>query len=147
MEGDVHLPKPVGEWRTVLSIPDERGRTGEVRIARSSDGGRCSEIRLPGGGGGSGCPPKASRAHKPKLALGIGSSVDGAWVSGEVTDDIASVDIILTNGRVITVKPSEGFVLYPLGTDTTVENPGLLKIVGRNASGDQIAVFRPHKIR
>jgi hypothetical protein len=147
MEGDGHTSKPVGEWRTVLSVPDEKGRMGEVRVARSSDGGRCSEIRLPGGGGGSGCPPKASLAHMPKLSMGINTSVDGAWVSGEVTDAIASVDVVLTNGKVINVETSEGFVLYPLGIDTTVENPGLLKIVGRDASGHQIAVFRPHKNR
>jgi hypothetical protein len=48
---------------------------------------------------------------------------------------------------VITVEPSEGFFLRPLGPGTTIGHNGLLKVVARDASGHQIAVVGPEKIK
>ncbi|MCZ7588690.1 MAG: hypothetical protein M5U27_07505 [Gaiella sp.] len=53
---DARLPRLAGAWRTVLTAHDRQGRVSEVRVAPSSDGGRCFEIRLPGGAGSGGCP-------------------------------------------------------------------------------------------
>jgi hypothetical protein len=35
----------------------------------------------------------------PKLTMGLNLSVDGAWVSGSVADEIARVDLVSANGR------------------------------------------------
>jgi hypothetical protein len=145
MGGDERRTRPVGTWRTVLTVPGHGGDLARMRVASSSDGGRCYEIRLPGGGGSNGCPPKASRVHIPKLSVGISAGRDGAWLIGQVSDEIATVDIVSRTGEIETVEPTAGFILTPLEKRSSVERNGLAKVVARAASGRQIAVFRPQR--
>jgi hypothetical protein len=134
--------RPVGTWRTVLTVPGHRGEPARVRVATSNAGGRCHEIRLPGGGGSNGCRPKAGVSDQPKMGVGISAGRDGAWVTGQVSEDIARVDIVSRTGKIETVEPTAGFILSPLGEGTSVESNGLSKIVARDASGRQVAVYR-----
>ena len=145
---DARLPRLAGAWRTVLAAHDSQGRVAEVRVAPSSDGGRCFDIRLPGGAGSGGCPPKASLVEMPTLALGVDLGRNAAWLTGQVADEIASIDVMLDDGRVETVTPTEGFVLVPLPAgpppdrSPPVHYP-IEKVVGRDASGREVAVYRP----
>jgi hypothetical protein len=140
---DALAPRPAGNWRTLLTVRDSRGQVGEVRVAPSSDGGQCHEIRLPGGAGGSGCTPKHVPAGTPKLLLGVQPGHGSAWLNGRVAADIATIDVIFDDGHVDTVTPTQGLVLLPLPPGTTSEASTVTKIVGRDASGRQIAVYRP----
>ena len=140
---DARRPRPAGEWRTLLTARDSRGRLGEVRVARSSDGGRCHEIRLPGGAGSSGCTPEREPRGTPKLLLGMSPGRGGAWLTGQVAAEVATLHVVFDDGHVETVTPTQGFVLLPLAPDTTPEASTVATIVGRDASGRQVAVYRP----
>jgi len=136
---DALAPRPAGAWRTLLVLPDSRARVGEVRVARSSEGGRCFEIRLPGGAGSGGCIPKRPPQGTPKLLLGVSPGRGSAWLTGRVADEVATVELVFDDGHVETVTPTQGFVLVPLppGRD------GMLTVVGRDATGHRVAVYRP----
>jgi hypothetical protein len=141
---DALAPRPAGNWRTLLTVRASHGRVGEVRVARSSDGGRCYEIRLPGGAGSSGCTPKRVPAGTPKLLLDIQPAQGSAWVTGLVADEVTTIDVVFDDGHVETVTPTHGLVLHPLAPGTTAD---VAKIVGHNASGRQVAVYRPGRPR
>ena len=139
---DALAPRPAGDWRTLLTVHDSHGQVGEVRVAPSSDGGQCHEIRLPGGAGGSGCTPKHVPAGTPKLLLGVQPGRGSAWLNGRVAADVATIDVVFDDGHVETVTPTQGLVLLPLPPGTTSEASTVAKVVGRDASGRQIAVYR-----
>jgi len=140
---DALLPRPAGDWRTLFTARDSRGRAAEVRVAPSIDGGRCYEIRLPGGAGSSGCTPKRVQPGTPKLLLGVNAAPDSAWVTGVVAADVATVELVFDDGRIETVRPTAGLVLVPLPAGATAERSGVTRIVGRDADGRQVAVYRP----
>jgi hypothetical protein len=141
--GEARIGRPVGEWRTILTVPDRDGQLARVRIAASTDGGRCYEIRTPGGGGSYGCRPRASLAERAKLSPAITSGRDGAWLSGQVSDDIVRVDIVFRNGKIVPVEPTEGFILTQLGAGTSVVRNGVARVVARDRAGHEVAVYRP----
>ncbi len=130
-------PRPVGKWRTI-TIQSEHG-VASLRIARSDKGGRCFEIRLPGGAGSSGCPPRARPAQLPRLNIDIVDGPNGAWLTGDVADNVATLDINQTNGEVKTVASVEGFVLAPVpgGADA------VKAVIGRDAHGAEVGRYRP----
>ena len=140
---DALAPRPAGGWRTLLTVRDSRGQVGEVRVAPASDGGVCHEIRLPGGAGGSGCTPKHVPAGTPKLLLGVQPGRGSAWLNGQVAAEVATLDVVFDDGHVETVTPTQGFVLLPLPPGATSAASTVAKIVGRDASGRQTAVYRP----
>lgn len=135
------MPRPRGQWRTILAANDDRGGKGIVRVAPSTDGGRCFEIRLPGGGGQSGCPPMSNQT--PPLSVGISIGVGGAWIGGQVGDEVATVELVFRNGQVEHLRPIDGFILRSLGAGTTVERNELEAVVGRDREGREISTFRP----
>jgi hypothetical protein len=143
---DARLPRPAGEWRTLFTARDSRGQLGAVRVARSSDGGQCHEIRLPGGAGSSGCTPKRVPRDTPKLLLGMSPGRGSAWLTGQVAAEVATLHVLFDDGHVETVTPTQGFVLLPLAPETTPEASTVAKIVGRDASGRQVAVYRPGRV-
>jgi hypothetical protein len=144
---DALVPRPAGDWRTVLTVRDSHGRVGEVRVAPSSKGGRCHEIRLPGGAGSSACTPKRVPAGMPELLLDIQPAQGSAWVTGQVAADVATIDVVFDDGHVETVTPKQGFVLHPLALGTTPDRNAVATIVGRDTSGLQVAVYRPGRSR
>jgi hypothetical protein len=82
-------------------------------------------------------------AGTPKLLLGVNLARESSWVTGQVADDVATVDVVFDDGHVETVTPTNGFVLLPLAAGTTSEASSVAKIVGRDTSGRQVAVYRP----
>jgi hypothetical protein len=130
----------VGEWRTVLTVEDEHGGVARLRIAASSKKGQCWEYRLPGGAGGSGCYVEDST--RPKLGLGISQSGTGGWLAGDVVPEVAEVELRFADGSTRRLKPTEHFVLAPVGWD----GPRRLKeVIGFDSNGGRIArqQFRP----
>ncbi|MCZ7588689.1 MAG: hypothetical protein M5U27_07500 [Gaiella sp.] len=84
----------------------------------------------------------------PTLALSVDLGPNGAWLTGQVADEIATIDVVLDDGRVETVTPTEGFVLVPLPAGPPPkryppERYPVEKVVGRDANGRQAAVYRP----
>jgi hypothetical protein len=140
---DAFAPRPAGAWRTLFTVRDSRGQIGEVRVASSSDGGVCHEIRLPGGAGSGGCTPKRVPPGTPKLLLSMSPGRGSAWLTGQVAAEVSTVNVVFDDGHVETVTPTQGFVLHPLPLGTTSEASAVAKIVGRDASGRQVAVYRP----
>jgi len=145
-EGDAATyrgPRPVGAWRTVLTVEDEQGNAGRLRVARSSGGGRCYEYLLPGGAGGSGCDVKTS--NRPKLGLGISQAAGSAWLAGDVVAEVAEVELHFADGATRRLRPTERFILAPVDWDG---DRRLTEVVGFDAAGDAIARqrFRPPQL-
>jgi hypothetical protein len=134
---DALAPRPAGDWRTLLTARDSRGQVGEVHVAPSGDGGQCYEIRLPGGAGSSGCTPKSVPAGTPELLLDIQPAQGSAWVTGQVADEVTTIDVVFDDGHVETVTPKQGFVLHPLALGTTPDRNAVATIVGRDTSRRQ----------
>ena len=130
--------KPVGKWRTILAVQGLHG-VARLRVARSTEGGRCYEILLPRGAGSSGCSPRTRPPQVPKLNLSITNGPTGAWLTGDVANNITSLDIVLANGKTKTVTTEEGYIIAPVppGSGAVVE------IIGRDSNGTEIGRRRP----
>ncbi len=138
------MPQPVAAtWRTLFRVTGERGQVARLRVARSSEGGRCFETRLPGGAGGSGCLPKSFQG--PKLQLGVSMGARGSWVSGRTHPSVAVLELRFADSRRALVEPVEGFVLWPLPAEHARRGHQLVEAVGRTAAGEEIGrqTFRP----
>jgi len=130
-------PRPLpGTWRTIIRVETPSGAVGTLRIARSTNGEGCWKVLLPGGAGGSGCPPK--NVATPPLSLAMSLGRDGAWLYGQVDPRITRVQVKRHDGTSISLEPTDGFVLAHLGDTIENASASLREAVGYDANGNVV---------
>ena len=103
-----------GKERVALRVA---GRDAEavLRIAPSTDGGRCWRISYSTGAEGGGCPPKSYRG--PVLDAALRPAGRDVFVEVEVREEVAVVVIQPPGGPAVRLRPIEGFAIHPIATD------------------------------
>jgi hypothetical protein len=130
-------PRPVpGTWRAILRVETSTGAVGTLRIARSTNGEGCWKVLLPGGAGGSGCPPK--NVATPPLSLAMSLGRDGAWLYGQVDPQITRVQVNRHDGTSVSLEPTDRFVLAHLGDTIENASASLREAVGYDATGNVV---------
>lgn len=113
--GDESGPRAVaGKERIALEV-EGRDATAVLRVAPSTDGGRCWRISYSTGAEGGGCPPKSYRG--PVLDAVLQPAGRDVFVEVEVRDEVDLVVIERPGENDVRVRPVEGFVIHPLTTD------------------------------
>lgn len=103
-----------GKERVILRV-EGRSSTAVVRVAPSTDGGRCWRITYTSGSEGGGCPPKGYRI--PLLDAAVLPAGRDVFVQIRVGDEVDMVVIDDGEGEPIRIRPTEGFVIHALDTD------------------------------
>ena len=103
-----------GEERVALRVA---GRDAEavLRVAPSTDGGRCWRISYSTGAEGGGCPPKSYRG--PVLDVALRPAGRDVFVEVEVREEVAAVVVEPANAPAVRLRPVEGFVIHPVSPD------------------------------
>ncbi|MBA3366917.1 MAG: hypothetical protein H0U03_14240 [Actinobacteria bacterium] len=113
--GDESGPRAVpGKERIALEV-EGRNATAVLRVAPSTDGGRCWRISYSTGSEGGGCPPKSYRG--PVLDAVLQPAGRDVFVEVEVRDEVDLVVIERPGEDDVRVRPVEGFAIHPLTTD------------------------------
>ncbi len=117
-----------------------RGGSEEVTllVARASDGGFCQIVRSDRTPTNQGCwvAPPAPRKNFGGAPGGI------LLLVGPVGSDIAKLELRYQNGRVANIPLNEGWALYEVESADYVEGQRPDVLVGRDASGREIALQR-----
>jgi len=102
------------EERVALKV-EGRGVAAILRIAPSTDGGRCWRITYTSGSEGGGCPPKNYRGRLLDAVL-IPAGRD-VFVQVDVRNEVDMVVIEPAEGDAVRIRPTEGFAIHALATD------------------------------
>jgi hypothetical protein len=141
----VKPPHRVTEAHEVARIR-ARGGSEEVKllVARASDGGYCQIVRsdrTPTNQACSVAPP--STREIAVAGMNFGGAPGGILLLvGPVGSDIAKLELRYQDGRVVNVPLSEGWALYEVKSTDYVEGRRPEILIGRDASGREIASQR-----
>lgn len=134
--------RPIPSKERVVLMVEGRGSTAILRVAPSTDGGRCWRITYSSGSAAGGCPPKNYRQRLLDAVL-IPAGPD-VFVQVQVRDEVDVVVIEPTEGEAVPVRPTEGFAIHPLATDAreVVVTVRALATDGRELARRQVKMQR-----
>jgi hypothetical protein len=124
-----------GTERVVRVVEGPHGTKAVLRVAASTDGGRCWRIAYTGGAGGGGCPPKDGA--RPDLDAALWSAGADTFVEAEVVPAVASVELRFPGATTRALEPVEGFVIAPL-TDAEAAGSHVV-VVAFDRTGREVA--------
>jgi hypothetical protein len=138
-------PHPVTEPHEVVSINVRAGSEQvTLLIARASDGSYCQTVRSDRTPSNSGCsvtPPKPGQIGVSPMNFG-GAPGGILLLVGPVGSDISKLELRYHDGRVASVPLNEGWALYEIERADYGEGRRPRILIGRDASGRQIASQR-----
>lgn len=106
-------PQAGAAWRTLITVRDADGRVRTLRVAPTSGGGTCFELRGSGAEPWTGCRPRPY--HGSALAVSVTGIETGAPVlAAVVADPVERVIVRYPGGGETTLQPVEGYVLAAL---------------------------------
>jgi hypothetical protein len=112
-----------------------RTDAGEVFVAPSTTGGRCSAIRIGAVTTGPDCQPPPTATE---LQLGVGWSKTGAEVTGRVGSAVSRVFVHLQEGRTLTISPTHGYILAALPPSAANANHNPVRSITAVAASGQV---------
>jgi len=139
-------PHQVTAEHQVARIPARNG-SEEVTllVARASDGGYCQIVRSDRTPTNQTCSVAVPAARKIAVAgmnFGGGAPAGILLLVGPVGPDIAKLELRYQNGRVANIPLNEGWALYEVEPADYVEGRRPEALIGRDASGREIALQR-----
>jgi hypothetical protein len=123
----------VSTFRTLISVRQSDGSNALLRVARSTTGGRCFEIRTGNVVLAAGCYATRWRGRALQLALqGHGHN----WLLfGRVQPTTTKLELRYQDGESTPATPVDGYVLVAIPASHTHDGHRLTLVVGRDASG------------
>jgi hypothetical protein len=123
----------VSTFRTLIRIRQASGQYAALRIARSTTGGKCFEVRTGDAVLAAGC--YANRWRGPALQLGVQGHGRTWLLNGRVRPTIAGLELRYQDGDKAQETPVEGYVLVSIPKRHTYDRHRLTLIVGRDSAG------------
>jgi hypothetical protein len=123
--------------REVLRVIGPSGTVGVLKLAPPAGRVRCWELHFSGGGSGGGCTPWPYDG--PPLGLGVEPAGEDVFITGQVTSEIATVELRFGDGATAVVHPLAGHVVYALPADELQHTEVFVALTARDASGREVA--------
>lgn len=126
------------KWHPILHATGPNGKSARILIATKAGGGICASFQVSDGSSQGGCT--STPWHGPALNLSYSafSTTEGpAFIWGQVKPSIAAVDVQLTDGTTLHLKPVDGLVLAALPRDFHVGRGD--RITGYDGQGRALA--------
>jgi hypothetical protein len=96
--------------RELMRVHGEGAGVAVVRAGIPAGGFRCWSIDFTGGAGGGGCTPWPYRG--PVLGVAVTNAAGDAFLTGQASAKVASIEAELPDGGEVTIRPREGLVAY-----------------------------------
>lgn len=121
-------------FRLLLRARAANGVVARLRVARSTSGVSCLEVRTPTSAR-AGC--YSNRWRGPRLQLAVHGR--GWFISGRVHPDIARIRIVYADGATSTMTPRDGYLLYAIPAAHTRDGHRVVAMVGLSRQGQRVA--------
>lgn len=130
-------PRARATVRRLAHVVGDHGGTATLRAGEAVGGYRCWEIDFGDGHGGGGCTPWPSK-ERPLLYLHFDYDGGDVFLIGQVPPAVDAVRVTFTDGTTATLRPTSGFVVYPVPSEHVAGGRVFVELRAFDASGREL---------
>jgi hypothetical protein len=126
----------VSTFRTLIRARPANGAAAALRVAHSTAGGECFEVRAGEAVGAAGC--YGTRWRGPALQLAVQGRGLGWFIYGRVRSSVNSLEIHYEDEDITSTRAVDGYVLYAIPTGHARDEHRATVVVGFDRDGGEI---------